>query len=75
MKGKHFKAEQIIWIIKESEMGVKNIDICRKRGISEQTFYRWKNKYGGMDVSVARQLKVLGDENRKLNRIIKKSNA
>jgi putative transposase len=44
MKGKQFKAEQIIRIIKESETGVKNIDICRKHGISEQTFYRWKSK-------------------------------
>ena len=50
MRGKKFSPEQIIRIIKESELGVKNIDICRKYGISEQTFYNWKNKYGNMNV-------------------------
>lgn len=70
MRGKKFSPEQIIRIIKESELGVKNIDICRKYGISEQTFYNWKNKYGGMDVSDARKLKVLEDENRKLKGLV-----
>ena len=70
MKGKRFTPEQIIKIIKESEMGVKNIDICRKYGISEQTFYRWKSKYGGMEVSDAMRLKVLEDENRKLKGLV-----
>jgi len=51
MKGKRFTTEQIIKIVKETEMGVKNIDICRKYGIAEQTFYNWKNKYGGMDLN------------------------
>ena len=53
MKGKRFSQEQIIRVIKESEMGIKNIDICRKYGISEQMFYNWKSKYGGMEVSDA----------------------
>jgi putative transposase len=70
MRGKKFSPEQIIRIIKESELGVKNIDICRKYGISEQTFYNWKNKYGNMDVSDARKLKVLEDENRKLKGLV-----
>jgi putative transposase len=70
MKGKRFTPEQIIKIIKESEMGVTNIDICRKYGISEQTFYRWKSKYGGMEVSDAMRLKVLEDENRKLKGLV-----
>jgi putative transposase len=64
MKGRKFPPEQIIRIIKESELGVKNIDICRKYGISEQTFYNWKNKYGGMEISDAMKLKGLEDENR-----------
>jgi putative transposase len=70
MKRKRFTAEQIIKIIKESEMGIKNIDICRKYGISEQTFYNWKSKYGGMEVSDAMRLKVLEDENRKLKGLV-----
>ena len=70
MKGKRFSPEQIIRIIKETEMGVKNIDICRKYGISEQTFYNWNSKYGGMDVSDAMRLKVLEDENRKLKGLV-----
>lgn len=70
MKGKRFTPEQIIKIVKESEMGVKNIDICRKYGIAEQTFYNWKSKYGGMDVNDAMRLKVLEDENRKLKGLV-----
>jgi len=70
MKGKRFTPEQIIRIIKESEIGVKNIDICRKYGISEQTFYNWKSKYGGMEISDARRLKVLEDENHKLKGLV-----
>jgi len=70
MKGKRFTPEQIIRIIKESEMGGKNIDICRKYGISEQTFYNWKSKYGGMEVSDSMRLKVLEDENRKLKGLV-----
>jgi putative transposase len=64
MKGRRFSLEQIIRIVKESEVGVKNIDICRKYGISEQTFYNRKNKYGGMEI------KVLEDGNRKLKGLV-----
>jgi putative transposase len=70
MKGKRFTPEQIIRIIKESELGIKNIDICRKYGISEQTFYNWKNKYGGMGIGDAMKLKTLEDENRKLKGLV-----
>ena len=70
MKGKRFTPEQIVKSVKESEIGVKNVDICRKYGISEQTFYNWENKYGGMDVSDAMRLKVLEDENRKLKGLV-----
>jgi len=51
-------------------MGIKNIDVCRKYGISEQTFYNWKSKYGGMEVSDAMRLKGLEDENRKLKGLV-----
>ena len=70
MRGKKYSPEQIIRIIKESELGIKNIDICRKYGISEQTFYNWKNKYGNMDISDARKLRVIEDENRKLKGLV-----
>jgi putative transposase len=70
MKVKRFTPEQIIRIIKESEVGIKNIDICRKYGISEQTFYNWKSKYGGMEISDAMRLKALEDENRKLKGLV-----
>jgi putative transposase len=62
--------EQIIAILKEHEAGVKTADLCRKHGIADQTFYNWKNKYGGLDVSEARRLKTLEDENRKLKKLL-----
>jgi len=70
MKRKRFTEEQIIAILKEHEAGFKTADLCRKHGISEQTFYNWKNKYGGLDVSDARRLKALEDENRKLKKLL-----
>jgi len=70
MKKKRFKEEQIIAILKEAEAGTKVPDIARKHGISEGTYYRWKSKYGGMDVSEARRLKGLEEENRQLKRIV-----
>jgi putative transposase len=70
MKRKRFSEEQIIGILKEAEAGVKNQDICRKHGITEQTFYRWRSKYGGMQVSEAKKYRELETENRKLKQLL-----
>ena len=63
MKRKRFSEEQIIAILKEHETGVATADLCRKHGMSSASFYAWKAKYGGMDVSDAKKLKSLEDEN------------
>jgi putative transposase len=68
MKRSRFTEEQIIGILREQEAGVPVADLCRKHGLSSPTFYKWKAKYGGMDVSEARRLKALEDENAKLKR-------
>lgn len=65
-----FTEEQIIKILKEQEGGKKAADIVREHNITEQTFYRWKSKYGGMDVSEARRLKQLEEENRRLKEMV-----
>ena len=70
MKRKRFTEEQIIGVLKEHELGAKTADICRKQGISEATFYNWKSKFGGMDVSEAKRLKALETENSKLKRLL-----
>ncbi len=70
MKRKRFKEEQIIGVLKEHELGAKTADLCRKHGISEATFYNWKSKFGGMDVSEAKRLKQLQDENGKLKKLL-----
>jgi putative transposase len=70
MKRSRFKEEQIIGALKQADGGVAVKDICRKLGISEQTFYRWKAKYGGMDVPEAKRLKQLEDENRRLKQLV-----
>ena len=67
---KRFNEEQIIRILKEHEAGKKAADLVREHNISEQTFYRWKSKYGGMDVSEAKRLKQLEDENRRLKELV-----
>lgn len=67
---KRHTEEQIVRILKEAETGVKIIDLCRRHGITEQTFFRWRSKYGGMEVSDVRRLKELNDENQKLKRIV-----
>jgi len=61
-----FSEEQIIAVLKAAESGQQVTDLCRKHGISEHTFYRWRAKYGGMDVNDARKLRSLEDENRRL---------
>jgi putative transposase len=70
MKRKRFTEEQIIGALKEHELGAKTADLCRKHGISEATFYNWKSKFGGMDVSEAKRLKQLQDENGKLKKLL-----
>ncbi|RSU45202.1 IS3 family transposase [Sphingomonas sp. S-NIH.Pt15_0812] len=70
MKKSRFSEEQIIAVLREQEGGMKTADVCRKHGISSATLYAWKAKYGGMDVSQARKLKVLEDENARLKRLL-----
>ena len=70
MKPSRFTGEQIIGILREQEAGAKTADVCRKHGVSDATFYKWKAKYGGMEVSDARRLKVLEDENAKLKKLL-----
>jgi putative transposase len=70
MKRKRFTEEQIIGILREQEAGAKTADLVRKHGVSEATLYNWKAKFGGMDVSDARRLKALEDENGKLKRLL-----
>ncbi len=70
MKQSRFTEEQIIAILREQEAGAKTADLCRRHGISSATFYAWKAKYGGMEVSEARRLKALEDENTRLKRLL-----
>ena len=67
---KRFREEQIIGILKEREAGMPVKDLIRKHGISEQTYYRWKSKYGGMEVNEAKRLKALEAENRQLKQMV-----
>ena len=70
MKGKRYPEEQIIGILREVESGVSIAEVCRKYGVSEWSVYRWRNKYRGMDVSEAKRLRALEDENVRLKRIV-----
>jgi putative transposase len=70
MKRSRFREEQIIAILKEQEAGAKTLDVCRRHGISDATFYKWKAKYGGLEVSEAKRLKALEDENARLKKLL-----
>lgn len=67
---KRFTEEQIVRILQEAEAGMAARDVCRKHNVSEQTFYRWKSKYGGMEVSEVKRLKELERENEELKKIV-----
>ena len=70
MRRSRFTEEQIVGILKEQEAGVPTAELCRRYGISDQTFYNWKKKYGGLDVGDARRLKQLEEENGRLKRLV-----
>ncbi len=70
MKRSKFTEEQIVGILREQEAGEKTADVCRRHGVSSATFYAWKAKYGGLEVSDAKRLKALEEENGKLKRLL-----
>jgi putative transposase len=70
MKRSRYTEEQIIGILKEQEAGVPVVELCRKHGMSDATFYNWKSKYGGLEVSEAKRLRALEAENAKLKRLL-----
>ena len=70
MKKPRFTEQQIAHALRQAEQGAPAAEVCRKLGVSEQTFYRWRSKYGGMEVSDARKLKGLEEENRRLKHIV-----
>ena len=70
MKQKRFNVEQIVAVLKQAEAGVPLVELLRRVGISEQTFYRWKKQYVGLEVDQVRELKQLQEENRRLKRLV-----
>lgn len=70
MKRSRFSEEQIIGILKEHQAGLSAAELCRRHGISDATFYKWRSKYGGMEVSEAKRLKTLEDENARLKKLL-----
>jgi putative transposase len=70
MKRSRFSEEQIIAVLKEQEAGMATADVCRRHGISSATFYKWKSKYGGLEVSDARRLRQLEQENARLKKLL-----
>ncbi len=70
MKRTRFTEEQIIGVLKDQEAGAKVDDICRRHGISQATFYKWKAKFGGLEISEAKRLRALEDENRRLKALV-----
>ena len=73
MKRSRYTEEQIIGILKEHAAGLSASELCRKRGISDATFYTWRKKYGGLEVSEAKRLRALEDENRRLKKLLAES--
>jgi putative transposase len=73
MRKSRYTEEQIIGILKEHQAGLSAADLCRKHGISDATFYKWRSRFGGMDVSDACKLKGLEEENRKLKKLLAES--
>jgi putative transposase len=73
MRRSRYTEEQIIGILKEHQAGLAAQELCRKHGISDATFYKWRSKYGGMEVSDARKLRALEEENRKLKKLLAES--
>ena len=73
MKRSRYKEEQIIGILKEHAAGLSASELCRKHGISDATFYTWRKKYGGLEVSEAKRLRALEDENRRLKKLLAES--
>ena len=70
MKSSRYTPEQVAFAMRQAESGTSVSEICRKMGIAEQTFYRWKKKYGGMGVADVRKLRILEEENRKLKQLV-----